>query len=210
LAYGAWLAGLVVAGSLDGHLALAFSLFGRAPAFLGGALITWLVVRRPDAPHAARDWHAAQRLIGDAALLVLIAAVGCLLRWKTTLGNASQAVPWHGYHVFQAAGCTAMLGLIVLAPTHATRWLRQPALVRLGVLSYSMYLLHVPVLMLGLGWLRRAGISDLGDGWNTHSGAAALVLFLLCVGLAECTYRLIELPFLRRKERLGGEASRPR
>jgi len=204
-AYAAWLAGWFATATIDGHLSLGFSLFGRAPAFLGGALVAWIYKRRGERVDAPRP-HA-RAVAGDLAVLVIIAATGWLLQWKTTLGMVSQQVPWHAYHVLQAAGCTALLALTMLAPTHLPALLRRRTIVHLGVLSYSMYMLHVPVLMGGFAAARRLGIAGLYAGWGVRSAVAAAVVLAACTGLSELTYRVIERPFLARKERLTGRPS---
>jgi peptidoglycan/LPS O-acetylase OafA/YrhL len=76
----------------------------------------------------------------------------------------------------------------------------------LGVISYSFYLLHLTIIeFLALGH-SPTNFSTPGLGLETHQGTlrsiTLVVLSLsLTVLLASASYRFIELPFLRRKER---------
>jgi peptidoglycan/LPS O-acetylase OafA/YrhL len=68
------------------------------------------------------------------------------------------------------------------------------------VLSYSIYLIHAPFVLLSLGAIRRA-FPGWFDAWSAPTAAVILVLTAGCVALATATYGLIERPFLVRKER---------
>ncbi|MEQ8801924.1 MAG: hypothetical protein RLP45_07790, partial [Haliea sp.] len=82
------------------------------------------------------------------------------------------------------------------------RLLVNPALAITGKLSYSLYLVHVPVLFYFIYPVRE----HLGPGqfqsslWLYGTGAAALLASLL---LSWASYSLIERPFLRMKRRLA-------
>ncbi|MGH7789694.1 MAG: acyltransferase family protein, partial [Candidatus Binatia bacterium] len=200
-AYGAWLARAWAMGSIGGHLMLAGSLFGRAGCFIGGAVAAWIFVRY-GAPWRARwaDSSLLQRGAGDLLVLAVLLATGVMLQWVVWLGiTTAQTVPYHGYRVLQALLYSVLVGLVVMTSTHA-RWLLSRApIVRLGVISYSVYLLHYPVLAYGFRVLRAAEITGLSK-YSWQSAVTVVGLWTLCFVLAECTYRLIERPFLTRKE----------
>ncbi len=73
--------------------------------------------------------------------------------------------------------------------------------VRLGKVSYGLYMLHFTGLLIVLSLLRPA------YGWGLL--AAKALAFLLTVFLALASYRWIESPFLRLKERFATVPSRP-
>jgi peptidoglycan/LPS O-acetylase OafA/YrhL len=204
LAYAAWITGVLVLPSIGGVMHLGSSLFGFAPCFLGGAVVAWLHVRHGAALRERLARAPLAPYAADLALLVLLTAIAYLLRWVTWFGTfQAQALPWHAYHVPQALLYTALLAIVMVTPTHARDLLSGRVIVRLGVLSYSMYLLHLPLLFYGFAWLRSSGaLSALV--WSWRSGLAAAGLWALCIGLAECTYRGIERPFLVRKEGVRG------
>jgi peptidoglycan/LPS O-acetylase OafA/YrhL len=71
------------------------------------------------------------------------------------------------------------------------RVLNHPVAITLGVLSYSAYLWHVPLCERGPAWM---------------AAFPQNVVFVFAVALA--SYKCIEQPFLRLKDRLGAEAPR--
>ena len=97
-----------------------------------------------------------------------------------------------------AVGCAALM----LSVWGWTRWPR--ALVRLGRISYGLYVFHA----LALAIFRKAYGTE-----ASHSvpGLALLGVsaLLLTLGLAEASYRWLETPFLRLKERFAAVLSRP-
>ncbi|MDP5063699.1 MAG: hypothetical protein NWQ24_03405, partial [Haliea sp.] len=70
-----------------------------------------------------------------------------------------------------------------------------------GKLSYSLYLLHVPVLFYLIYPLREAmgQVAYQASAWLYIMPAAALGISLV---LALCSYQWLEKPFLRRKRAL--------
>ena len=202
VAYVAWLSGAVRAGGIGAQWALSFSLFGRAPSFLGGAAVAWLFARHGAALRArfAGRWAA---LGAGVALGVVVLLIAVLMRWVIRFGSiASQFPAWQGYHVLQSLLCGALLALVVFAAAPARTALSHPALLRLGVLSYSMYLWHLPILFAGLMLARAAGVA-LGAGWTWRGTALVAACWGLCFGVSTLTYRFVERPFLVRKARLG-------
>lgn len=71
---------------------------------------------------------------------------------------------------------------------------RHPLVLRLGVISYGLYLYHMPMPL----FLNLAN-EQFGLGWSPYSLFA--IALLLTVIVAELSYRFIESPFLRIKER---------
>jgi peptidoglycan/LPS O-acetylase OafA/YrhL len=77
--------------------------------------------------------------------------------------------------------------VIVLHEGAAMRWLHWKPLVRLGILSYSVYLLHEPVMRLA----RYAGLlPEPGSNWGIL--ATFLVVVVVTALLAMLTYPVIE------------------
>jgi peptidoglycan/LPS O-acetylase OafA/YrhL len=124
--------------------------------------------------------------VGAVALALF---VGILF---TGFGRAAFAGP------MLAFGCAcACLIVIALDPrTWVARALSVAPVVGLGRISYSLYLWHMPILV----WLgvdnKRLELVD----------AAAIVL---AVGAAVASYRFVEVPFLRRKQRSAATEQAP-
>ena len=109
-------------------------------------------------------------------------------------------------NTLMALSCGLLLALVVLPAHHDGK---QPALVRLldtrpfvvlGLISYSIFLWHGPLIR----WLEAHGLTaggSLGFVVNT------LVLALLTFVLSMITYRFVEVPALRRKRRTSRVAA---
>lgn len=80
-------------------------------------------------------------------------------------------------------------------------WLRNPVLIYLGKISYGLYVLHVLGLFLAQRFLHPASLLGV-----MAQGAMGLVV---TVALAAASYRWLETPFLRLKERFAHVQSRP-
>ena len=129
--------------------------------------------------------------VGVAVPLGLVAA----LRLADVNGQLGHPVENTAIALVAAAG----LALVVLpgasgGHSRLTSMLEAPAIVGLGLVSYSLFLWHEPVVY----WLQDHGL--------TASGTFGLiinivVLFVVAVSLSAVTYRLIEVPALRLKKR---------
>jgi len=106
-----------------------------------------------------------------------------------------------------AVVCGLLLALTILPPSHSRSrlvgTLESPPFVATGLVSYSVYLWHAPIIL----WLRAHGV--------THGGGfRAFGLNLLIVGsitgvIAWLTYRYVEKPALRLKSRTRVKRAEP-
>jgi peptidoglycan/LPS O-acetylase OafA/YrhL len=102
---------------------------------------------------------------------------------------------------FEALLWAGVLLLVLLAPLRSQRLWSNPLLEWLGLLSYSIYMWHLPVAWYVIPGLRRAGLL-VAAGWSVAGLLAALLVAALCLALSTLTYRWVERPFLVRKARL--------
>jgi peptidoglycan/LPS O-acetylase OafA/YrhL len=121
--------------------------------------------------------------------------------WRGELSN-------YAYDVLVTIACALFLALVVLPPSerHARRpvlirVLESPPIVAVGLASYSVYLWHEPVLR----WLhdRDLLVSGAAGFWLNLAFAGAIVGVL-----STLTYRLVEVPALRRKRSMRPAADR--
>jgi peptidoglycan/LPS O-acetylase OafA/YrhL len=78
---------------------------------------------------------------------------------------------------------------VVTGPSPLDRWLTAPAVVRVGTLSYTAYLLHYPV------------FQAIGEELDAPVAVRVAVAWTLAGLLVVACHRLVEAPFLRLKER---------
>jgi peptidoglycan/LPS O-acetylase OafA/YrhL len=189
------------AGSHPMSTVLYWSFLGNADKFAFGMAVAVLYVNVQDElVRPPRWWPPA---VFAAILAVAIPTA------KFTTNNAEDADPSnYAYNTLMALACALLLALVVLPRLeHArgsllVRVLETRPLVVAGLVSYSVFLWHEPVIY----WLRRHDL--------TQDGATGFGLDLLLVGavvgvLSSLTYRFIELPALRRKTRGGARVEAP-
>jgi peptidoglycan/LPS O-acetylase OafA/YrhL len=155
----------------------------RLDTLATGCLIA-LFVRRPGFESTARLSRPLAAVLGIATAVAV----------ATHLGRTSWFGRTLGYSVV-ALGCGA---LVLLVTIHRDRWttvvLRCGPLRYLGKLCFGLYLLHRPADTLVSELAVHAGIDQLA-WWLVPVKIAA------AVGLATASWRLVETPFLRLKDR---------
>lgn len=171
------------------------TLLDRGFAFLIGGLAAWLYL----SPRYTRLTQSPL-MIAVAALVLLIALLW-LLQWYGLMGQkpALQAMPL--YHDLEALlwGC---LLLCCLGPARRG-WsvFINPLFSHFGTISYSLYLVHVPIQFYLIYAAKGANGGIVGMA-NPRMLGAVVGSFLLSWLLAIACYHLIEQPFLRLKSRL--------
>jgi peptidoglycan/LPS O-acetylase OafA/YrhL len=184
------------------QLLVAHSLFGVAPLFLYGAAAAWLHMR---AGPRFRTWTAASALGrnggADLVLLAVLGALGLLLRHIVQIGPAFDLPPLQVWHLAEGPLWAALLLLLLDAPLRLKPVLSNRVLAGCGTISYSMYLIHVPLLAALLALARTTRLGPL-EGWSWRTALVMTVLTAICFVVATATYALIERPCLARKARL--------
>lgn len=147
----------------------------RAWQFASGALV-FLVVGTPNFQIGTQSPGHYWSIFAGWAGLALILASALLI---------NGAMPYPGYWALLPTLGTA-LALTAFGSTsrwyHANRWLATRPLQAIGRVSYSWYLWHWPVLLLG------AQLIDVHNGWNR------LLLGVLALVIASLSYRFFETP----------------
>ncbi len=176
------------------------SLFGRLPAFLIGIFAAGLYLKFKRDPDAGSAGLAARGL-ASAIFVGLVVLLGLLLQAVTTLGDAEAEKSWHIHHTYEAVLWAGMILCLVLARPVAAGVLVNRPLAIVGKLSYSLYLVHVPILFYLIYPIK----NELGVVAYQASAQAWLLPLLglaLSLGLSLLTYKCVELPFLNLKKRI--------
>lgn len=204
IAWGAWIAGHW--GPTRGSEAyqLGLSLFGRGWVFLAGIAAAWCWRRHGV---ALRTWARGAPLLrrggSDALLALVVLGLGAMLLWE--LRRPAVAVPIPpvvGWHLAEGVAWALVLLLVLLAPLRAAPVFRLRALTGLGVLSYSIYVWHVPILHYGLRAFRRWWGAP-PRGWDEAGLVAYVAISAAVLAVSACSYAVVERPFLRRKARIA-------
>ncbi len=161
-------------------------------ACLAGCLLA-LCLAQPRVPEQARAWFARLRYAPEAAVLGLV-AVSAL----ATIRKPQDVAMFVPVDYLLSAVIIASIFLEVGLVRKILQW---PILVRIGTISYGIYLWHYP-LMMGIRYAPR---------FLPPSQRSALLLGL-CGGIAmaSVSYRLIERPCLRLRSRFPGARVRAR
>lgn len=178
---------------------LGHSLFGRAPLFgfgIAAAALDQHWGARLRAWAARTAW--VRRGGADIVLIVVLIALAFLLRAIAGIGYTAAEANAHYWHVFEGALWTGVLLLLLLAPLRIARAFVNRRWQALGTVSYSIYMLHNPIMVRGVTVL--AGGRSLG--WNAWTFIVVGLLTAGCLALSAVTYWLIERPFLQRKARI--------
>jgi peptidoglycan/LPS O-acetylase OafA/YrhL len=202
-AYAAMVRGLLYMPSVEGQMALINSVFGRGPLFVAGVAAAALYRRfgeRIRAHLAGTRW--LERGGADVLLFALVLANAVFLKWLVSIGPARQMgsldQPWH---VVNGALWAAFILVLLLAPLRAKSLFSNAVLARLGILSYSIYMIHAPFMHLSLRAIRRTWPGQF-NGWSVSSALVIAALTAVCLALSALSYRFVERPFLVRKGRL--------
>lgn len=203
IALGTFLNGRWGPASFRGQVVLRYSLFGRAPLFLFGGIAAWLYLRYGERLRCKLSGSRWQRYGGaDLALLGTWVGLCLLLQWLAYRGfwvaEARVALLWH---LGEGALWTAMLLVLLLAPSRAKVLFSNSILSALGILSYSLYMLHLPLLVVAKMWVRWWNPA-LAVGWSATMVGVMAAMLPLSIFLSAITYRCIERPFLARKARI--------
>lgn len=152
-----------------------FYLSARAWELLAGVLAAVYLPRIRHAPHALSEFLAG------AGLVAVI--VPCFV--------FDSATPFPGWAALVPVAGTVLIiaaGAISQRPTLVGRLLASRAAVGIGLISYSLYLWHWPLLV----FARQ-------QGWNIATAAGQALLLITTFASAYVTFRWVEQPFRRRR-----------
>lgn len=178
------------------------SLVGRWPLFAVGAVLAWVQLR-----FGAVLCHVAKyRWLGLVLAVVALLALNLLAEYRVhQFGSLAHGLFYEHYLLDALAWAVFIFALLNFKFPGAGVFVN-PLLHRLGLWSYSFYLLHSSVLFFLLRDNSFVQLPLRPVGWAEELLFGVGIL-LLAVALSACTYRYIELPFLRMKPLSWGRAT---
>jgi peptidoglycan/LPS O-acetylase OafA/YrhL len=118
------------------------------------------------------------------------------------MGFDAAELGWHLWHVYESLLWASVLLLALLAPLRLGVLLTNRLMGTVGLLSYSIYLFHLPIEFDVLHWCRGAD-PEAFQGWTPTSFATVMLSFALVLVVSTLTYLLIERPVLARKAKIA-------
>lgn len=190
---------------LEREIHLCLSIFGRGPVFLAGIAVAWAwSVQGPEWKRRLEANRLLRNGGGDLVLLAVLAALGFLLSWLVWTGYwPAERRRLQTWHIAEGALWGLVLASMLALPLRSKALFCNRILGRLGDWSYSIYLVHLPVIVYGLGMLRQ-GWAFSYQSWNPDSILAVLLMVAGTIALSSLTYRFLEKPFLVKKAGLSG------
>ena len=189
------------------------------PTFLCGAALAALHARHGK---EIKEYCQHSRLLRNGGADIILAALTGLLAiilYRVAMFGYMNAYIQHFDHVvIEAATWTCIMGAILYLPSRLKMVLVNPAMIFLGLISYSLYLLHAPVVFFCLRILKGMGVYMAHMPLALDRAGAAIAHQPLDVKLAICiaaaialstlTYFAIEKPMLNFKSRIANPVRR--
>jgi len=181
--------------STNWHSVIERSFLAQADLFtFGMALAVAHVLWEQGRLRLPRYWRPAAALVAVGAYVV-----------SSQISWLDGQLSYSPYNTLMALACTLLLALVVLTPAKSSllvRLLEMRWIVGLGVISYSVFLWHDPLIY---------ALKDHGLTFDGRSGLIAnvAIVFTTTVVLSSLTYRLVEAPALRLKFRGRRATERP-
>ncbi|MCW2819869.1 MAG: acyltransferase [Marmoricola sp.] len=197
-----WL--LVLSARVPGHPARVDQWLPAYLLWFAAGIALALVAVSPPGSRA----HRALRVLASSPGSCWLAAAGLLLVSTTPLAGPTLLVPATATEALTQNLLYVLVAVLVITPgifgaptTGYARAMSHPALRHLGLISYSLFLVHMPVLQL-VQWL--TGYPLFGG----HLPAILGLTLLISLPLAELLHRLVEVPALRLRRHFDGSAAR--
>ena len=179
------------------------SILGRWPLFAVGMLLAWMHI------HFAA-WVRrlpGQGWLGLLLVVVALASLNLLAGHRLRELGMYAHVFWYEHYLLEALVWAVFIFALLNFRFPGYSLLVNPLLHRLGLWSYSIYLIHSSVIYFLLKGDTVLRLSWRPEGWG-ETALLGIALFLLSSVLSAATYRCIERPFLQLKSMPWRESSR--
>ncbi len=170
------------------------------PTFLCGAILAAVHARYGVAiKNYFHDSKLFRSGFSDLFVGLLILLLAFILLEVSRIGYAKAYLFHFDHVVVEAAVWSLIIATMLYLPAYTKNIITHPILVFLGFISYSLYLLHAPVVFFGLRFL--------GQFSSVTKSLSLPALLGVCVAaavaLSMLTYRLIEKPMLNLKNKFS-------
>lgn len=174
------------------------SLFGRLPAFAIGIAGAFIYHHYS---HKKMHLDNSIRWMCSLGVIILLVCLGQLLQHSAQLGDFQAERTWHMRHSYEALCWIGILLLLTMSSPWGKTLLINKFNALMGKISYSIYLIHVPVMYYIIAPIKQS-IGEQSYAAAPEAYAAIVAAFVASVAASFLCYQLIELPFLKIKQHI--------
>jgi len=189
--------GLILRSDISSHLRLLYSLFGKGYIFIIGILLSWFVLKYENKLKSIGNNVLLQNGAADFFFFLIILAIGLLLKWVSKVNYWNAEIMIFNWHFLEALLWSLFIITILFLPIRIKPLFSNVVLKKIGMISYSIFLIHVPVIWYGI--ILFSNIASCFHQSNLHPIILLISLFIITIILSSITYRFIERPFLKLK-----------
>jgi peptidoglycan/LPS O-acetylase OafA/YrhL len=178
---------------------LSQSAIAHAPTFLIG-IVTSIIYIRFGALMKAYFCRSRifNSILADLIFFLILATLAFVLRKVAIMGGMIYAdVNWPQHYTYEALLWSLVLLSVIVLPLRIKPLISNRVLAYIGEISYSFYLIHLPVMFyINMKFL------PVQSGFTPIYFGKLLLILVVTLILSSLSYRFIEKPFLRIKDRL--------
>ena len=179
------------------YVRLVHSLMGRGYIFIIGILLSWFVLKYENKLKSISNNVFLQNGVSDLFFFLIILAIGLLLKWVSKVNYWNVEWMIFNWHFLEALLWSLFIITILFLPIRIKPLFSNVVLKKIGMISYSIFLIHVPVIWYGI--ILFSNIASCFRWSNPHPIILLISLFIITIILSSITYRFIERPFLKLK-----------
>jgi len=170
------------------------------PAFGVGVLAAGIFIWLKQRDDAFRNSRTA-RWMGSLFVISLLLGLGLVLQESGRMGRWQAEFAWQVKNSYQAMFWGGIVLCLILLKPYGAQLIDNPFLTFMGKISYSFYLLHLPILF----YFLPIPVDEIGkmESLSFLSFYSIAILYLLlCIAVSCLSFQFIERPILRIKSRI--------
>ncbi len=136
-------------------------------------------------------------IVSDFIFILILAALSFVLRKVAEMGPFAAGFSWPQHNTYEAFFWSLVLLSLIVLPLRIKPLISNKILAYIGRISYSFYLIHVPIMY----YINKYFLL-IQNGFTLIFLSKLLLILAITLVLSSLTYRFIEKPFLRIKDRL--------
>jgi len=168
-----------------------------APIFLIGIAASVVYVRYGV---SIRNFVMKSRILNSIAadfiFFLLLATLAVVLSRLAAMDPVVAQISWPQHYTYEALLWSLLLLCLILLPLRIKPLIANKVMARFGETTYSFYLIHLPLM-----YYVNVNILPVQSGFTSVYWGKVILILVLALILSFLSYRFIEKPFLRIKDR---------